>query len=144
MSNIPLRASFIGLMALTMTGCPGNKPDTTASAGPPIQQTIAVIGVQEADKKIKADPHMVILDVRTPDEFAMGHLAKAQNIDFMGAEFRNKMVDFDRNKKYLVYCQVGGRSAQAVELMKNDGFKEVYDMGGGITDWMTKSLPVVR
>ncbi len=73
----------------------------------------------------------VILDVRTPAEFAEGHLRNAVNVDFRAPDFGARLQALDRNAMYLVYCGSGGRSAQAVEMMRELDFQEVYNVLGG-------------
>ncbi|MEP7146607.1 MAG: rhodanese-like domain-containing protein [bacterium] len=76
-----------------------------------------------------------ILDVRTPEEFITGHLKGAENINFYEEEFEEKISSLDKRKKYLVYCRSGGRSRQAMFLMRDLGFEEVCNLSGGILSW---------
>lgn len=89
------------------------------------------------------NPDFVIVDVRTQNEFNEGHIAEAIMIDMYSADFRDKISALDRNKKYLVYCRTARRSAAAAKMMKEMGFREVYDMAGGINQWKTDGFPVV-
>jgi rhodanese-related sulfurtransferase len=84
-----------------------------------------------------------IIDVRTPAEYDSGHLEGAINIDFNSTGFKSLIDELDRSKIYLVYCRTGVRSANAVKIMIEMGFKTVYDMSGGITQWEKDSYPVV-
>ncbi len=77
----------------------------------------------------------VLLDVRTPEEFASGFISGAVNIDFKSPEFNGKLDELDKTKTYLVYCRSGGRSAKAMTMMKEKGFKRVYNLRGGIIEW---------
>ena len=78
----------------------------------------------------------VILDVRTEDEFESGHIPNAFNIDLsMGPGFIDAVNALDKNKSYYVYCRSGARSAQAVQLMRDLGFSETYNLIGGILEW---------
>lgn len=74
----------------------------------------------------------VLIDVRTPGEYRQGAIKGALNLDIMGAEFRNKVATFDPLKTYLVYCRSGNRSAQACNYMAGLGFKNLYNLSGGI------------
>lgn len=89
------------------------------------------------------DSDFVILDVRTPEEFAEGHIENAVNIDFYADTFPDELDVLDRDKTYLIYCQSGGRSGSATRMMKELGFKDVYNMEGGINIWCA-DYPLVR
>jgi len=105
-----------------------------------------VISTQTAYKMIQSNqdnPNFVIIDVRTPDEFNAGHIAKASMVDYESQDFSAKISELDRNKKYLVYCRTARRSGLAVKVMKDLGFRKVYDMAKGINQWKAEGLPVV-
>lgn len=91
----------------------------------------------------EANPEFVIVDVRTPDEFADGHLENAINIDFKADSFRANLSQLDKSNTYLIYCRSGNRSAQALATMDELRFSDVYDMGG-IRDWAAEGFPVVE
>jgi len=76
-----------------------------------------------------------LIDVRTPREFSNGFIEGAKNIDYNGDSFEKQMKKLDKNKPVLVYCAAGGRSENAAELLKEWGFKEVYDLEGGYNAW---------
>lgn len=86
----------------------------------------------------------VILDVRTPEEVAEGHLAGAKNIDIQDELFQQNIEQLNKNKTYLLYCRSGKRTAVAGAKMKASGFKKVYMMDGGITSWKEKGKPVTN
>jgi rhodanese-related sulfurtransferase len=77
-----------------------------------------------------------IIDVRTADEFAQGHIENAVNIDFYQSDFAAKISALDRSGIYLIYCRTGGRSTKALEVFKEDQFKEVYNLLGGYTEYI--------
>ena len=78
----------------------------------------------------------VIIDVRTDDEFSTGYISGAVNIDFyMGNKFISEIDKLDKSKSYFIYCKSGARSGQTCELMKQKGFKKVYNLEGGILGW---------
>ena len=93
--------------------------------------------------EVIADPTIVILDVRTPQEFAEGHLANAINIDFQSGNFEQEIASLDKTKTYAVYCRSGNRSGQAVKVMAKAGFTSLYDMDGGIIDWQAAGGQIV-
>ena len=81
----------------------------------------------------KAD--FVVLDVRTPEEFASGRLPGAVNVDIQVPKFQDRLAALDRGKTYLVYCRTGNRSARAIQVMKSLGFQSLYHMTEGILRW---------
>lgn len=80
-------------------------------------------------------PGVVILDVRTPEEFATGHLPGAINIDVEAPDFTDQLATLDKNATYAVYCHSGNRSAVAMNDMAGEGFTDLADLAGGITAW---------
>jgi len=85
--------------------------------------------------KLRSMPSAPILDVRTPGEYAGGHLPKATNIDWNGSNFMQAIAQYDKKKPVFVYCLAGSRSAAAASAMRSAGFKQVYEMAGGIRGW---------
>jgi rhodanese-related sulfurtransferase len=76
-----------------------------------------------------------LIDVRTSREFSNGFIEGAKNIDYNGDSFEKQIKKLDKNKPVLVYCAAGGRSENAAELLKEWGFKEIYDLEGGYNAW---------
>src|SRR4030042_1942402 len=110
-------------------------------------QIIADITVQEAFTLIEDNqdnPDFVIIDVRTPGEFAGGHIENATNIDKNSETFRDELNNLDKDKTYLVYCGSGGRSASALAIMEELGFMEAYNMLGGVSQWKAEGLPTTK
>ena len=105
------------------------------------QSTNTKLSVAEFSAKIKELPDAPLVDVRTPDEFSKGHLQNAKNIDWRGNDFKTQVSQLDKSKPVLVYCLSGARSAAAASQMRSDGFKEVYEMDGGIMKWRAENLP---
>jgi rhodanese-related sulfurtransferase len=87
-------------------------------------------------------PGTVVLDVRTPEEFATGHLAGARNVDFRAADFTTRIAALDRATTYAVYCHSGNRSGQALQAMTGTGFTHLADLTGGITAWSAAGKPL--
>ena len=83
------------------------------------------------------------IDVRTPGEFFLGHIAGAMNIDVEGISFNSEIAKLDKNGTYAVYCRSGRRSAIAVKEMKDAGFKSLFNMKAGIEEWSAAGLPLV-
>lgn len=95
----------------------------------------------EFAEKIKELPSAPIIDVRTPEEFEKGHLPDAKNIDWNGNDFDQQIASLDKSKPVFVYCLSGGRSSSAAKKMRSEGFKEVYELKGGIMKWRAANLP---
>lgn len=88
---------------------------------------------------------MVLLDVRTVEEFAEGHLEGAMQYDYYETEsFKGMLEGLDKSKTYLIYCRSGSRSGNAMSMMQSMGFSSVYNLDGGILAWRAAGLPVIR
>ena len=81
------------------------------------------------------DPDFVILDVRGAEEYNAGHLDGALNIPIKSPDFADRIEALDKSATYLVYCYVGIRSARAMNLMKEKGFEQVFNLEGGLGKW---------
>lgn len=126
-------------------------PSTTASqidaddrADSDVGAGIRLIGAEQG-AALQADPpaDLVILDVRTPEEFADGHLEGAVMLDFHEPDFADRLADLDPDVPYLLYCRSGNRSGQTAALMKELGFVDVADVDGGIIAWGAAGHPLV-
>ena len=93
--------------------------------------------IKEVLKKNKA---IVVLDVRTPEEFAAGHLKGAQNIDIRQQDAYSKLDKLNPKTTYLVYCRTNHRSGMAVDYMMQKGFKNVYQMMDGFPGWAANNF----
>ncbi|NHN24611.1 rhodanese-like domain-containing protein [Flavobacterium jejuense] len=102
---------------------------------------VTLVDVPTFEQKME-EQEVQLIDVRTPDEFASGHLANAVNININDTDFKAKMEALDKTKPVLVYCKSGGRSGRACGQLKEMGFTSITDLDGGITDWKAKGKPV--
>jgi rhodanese-related sulfurtransferase len=116
-------------LGLALSGC--------SSSG----STSPQLGIEDFAAK-SAEAGVVVLDVRTPAEFAEGHLANAINIDFQSGNFEAEISALDKTATYAVYCRSGNRSGQAVKVMADLGFTNLYDMDGGVIDWAAAGKPL--
>lgn len=91
-------------------------------------------------EKIKETPDPQILDVRTPEEFASGHIDNAKNANWLSADFVVNAEKLDKSKPVFVYCKSGGRSQKAVEKLNELGFTTLYQLDGGILKWDAAGL----
>lgn len=81
---------------------------------------------------------LTILDVRSPEERKEGCLKDSVNIDFNSPSFAERIGGLDKDQTYLVYCRSGRRSGETIKLMENSGFKNVYNLDGGISGWQSQ------
>lgn len=112
-------------------------PTVSTSAGAPAASapaTGATLSPAEFAAAAKL-PGTVLLDVRTPAEFAAGHLPTATNIDMESADFAAAITQLDPSKSYAIYCRSGNRSKAAMTTLQQAGFTSVFHLGGGITSW---------
>ncbi len=98
------------------------------------------LNASEFSKKISETQDAKIIDVRTAEEFEKGHLINALNYDWNGNNFDSEISSLDKSKPVFVYCLSGGRSGSAASKMRSDGFKEVYELEGGIIKWRAENL----
>ncbi len=87
-------------------------------------------------------PDITVLDVRTPAEFAEGHVAGAINIDVQAPEFRSTAASLDPDAPYLVHCRSGMRSKSACEILSDLGFTDLSDLPDGFLGWEDAGYPV--
>lgn len=88
------------------------------------------INAEEFKQKSKEDPGLVI-DVRTEEEYQQGHLARVDHhFDLLNGEFEAQLDSLDKDKTYYLYCRSGNRSGKAAELMRENDFARVYNIGG--------------
>lgn len=107
------------------------------------KDSIDVISIEEFEKMAAKKKNMVV-DVRTPEEVAEGHLAGSLNINFLGENFAQEIETLNKKKTYLIYCRTGNKSRKAADLMEKAGFKRVYMLDGGITAWNQAGKPIEK
>jgi rhodanese-related sulfurtransferase len=101
------------------------------------------LSVSEFSSKV-TEAGVITLDVRTPGEFNEGHIEGALLVDFQSGNFENEIASLDKSKTYAVYCRSGNRSGQAVKVMSDAGFTDLYNLDGGVIDWASAGLPLVN
>jgi rhodanese-related sulfurtransferase len=122
-------------------GCTAD-PETSA---PPaaVAETISPLKAYTLTQNNQRNPYFAIIDVRTAAEFTEEHIEGAINIDFRAETFSALLDILDKNKTYLIYCQAGSRSGKALNMMAELGFREVYNLAGGIDQWRVDGFAVV-
>ena len=107
-----------------------------------IGQTTNDIEIDEFKKKMASEKY-VLVDVRTAEEFSDRHIEGAFNIDYFSATFSDDISKVGFEIPVLLYCRSGNRSSKAMKTMKELGFKEVYNLEGGIKGWISENNPVI-
>ena len=98
----------------------------------------------DAFEKVISDTTVVRLDVRSIDEYASGHIAKAINIDVMKDDFKSKATSLlPKDKTIALYCRSGRRSKKAAGILVENGYK-VIELNSGISGWINAQKEIVR
>tara|TARA_B100001057_G_scaffold257302_1_gene257552 strand:- start:5687 stop:6391 length:705 start_codon:yes stop_codon:yes gene_type:complete len=100
-----------------------------------------LVSANKFSEIISNDKSAIIIDVRTPDEFNKGHLKNSLNVNWLDENFDENLNIFNKDLPVMVYCLSGGRSSKANERIKSLGFKNVYELDGGILEWRKNKLP---
>lgn len=143
--------SILAVLGLATTGCrhEASVGPAVAVAGPGSGAAAAASTViRHVDaagaERLIAGGKVVVLDVRTPAEYAAGHLEGAKLIDFRTADFATHLAGLDRQQPYLLHCATGRRSTAALKIFEELGFQDVTHLDGGIKAWMDAGKPVSR
>lgn len=121
--------------ALVVTACGGT--DTVTE--PKIETVDAARFVEIIDEGAN---DLVILDLRTPDEFTAGHIAGAVNIDYFETSFLNNLNALDKSVTYAIYCRTGDRSDDTRGIMEGLGFTNISVLGNGVITWYEAGFPL--
>lgn len=126
-----------------LTSCSSGSTTTTANAevvraGGPVR-----VGVAEF-ATLAGSPDVRVIDVRTPEEFADGHIAGAVNIPVQDANFSAQVAALDPNATYAVYCRSGNRSQPAVAAMSDAGITTIFELNSGTKGWISEGQPLVQ
>ena len=128
--------AWIVIFTLTIAG-------TALAAKSPVTN-VTVGKAQQLIKEGAGKAEFVILDVRTPGEFAEGHIRGAVNLDVQSPDFEKGLRALNRTRGYLVYCRTGNRSRRATMAMEDLGFRSTFHMTEGIVKWKQQNPPLVR
>lgn len=131
-----LRTLALATGVLVLGACRAEEKQSAEAATPSaIKTRVTHVKVEEAAKYLADNRDTVILDLRTPREFAEGRLAGAKNVDFNGSDFAGQLARLDREATYLIHCAVGGRSSKALATFERLGFRSVVHLDGGFNAW---------
>ncbi len=142
----------VALFGLFATSCGGDGAADTATAdasttqadttGASVGSGIGSVSADEAAALLANAPDdLVVLDVRTPEEFAEGHIDGAILVDFYDPDFADQLAALDPSVPYVVYCRSGNRSGETMTLLDDLGFESAVDVDGGIVAWSAAGLP---
>ncbi|MFO7961786.1 MAG: rhodanese-like domain-containing protein [Nitriliruptoraceae bacterium] len=129
--RITTTLAAVAFAAVTLAACSSSteavdSPEASAAERPGVVR----VGAQDAVSLLGERDDLSVIDVRTPAEFADGHLEGAELVDIYEPAFRDEIDGLDRDGSYVLYCRTGNRSGQAAAFMRELGFTEVYDAGG--------------
>ena len=141
MSTIFTKIALLLILSISFTSC-GQKTKSEAN-GIETKEEIVVSLISPEDLNAELG-EIQLIDVRTPKEYAQGHLKNSVNIDFYDGTFYDDMNKLDKNKELYIYCRSGGRSGKAAKQLEKMGFTRVYDLQGGIINWGNNNLEVVK
>lgn len=130
-------AALASLLSIAVNSQPASVAEEKKKA------PVTIVTPDEAEKLIKESPGLVVLDVRTPDEFAKGHIKGAKNIDFLESNFEALVAKLDPAKPLLLHCASGNRSSQALDLIGPSAkFPAIYHLKAGFSGWKSAGKPV--
>ena len=133
---------FISALLLSLAA---DAQSSTTSAADSSTLTRYVRLVPEAfHTTLAALPNEQLIDVRTPTEYAQGHLPEATLIDFRSPHFERNISRLDQDRPVMIYCAKGGRSTAAATRLRKLGFREIYELDGGFTEWIRADRPVAQ
>jgi phage shock protein E len=137
-------AAAVLVVGLAACGSDDASSDTTvAAAAAPSPVSPITAATPDEFVAVIGEPGITLVDVRTPEEFAAGHIDGAINIDFQAPDFADQVGALDKTAAYAIYCHSGNRSGQAEALMAGMGFTDMTDLTGGITAWTEAGMAVV-
>jgi phage shock protein E len=127
---------------LTLTSC-DVKESGTIELDAPLQVEFQSQNVtaEEAKALLSIDNAPQVIDLRTPEEFASGHIPGAVMIDFKSPDFKTELAKLDRSREYLFHCKSGGRSTQSLDAWKELGFGKIYHLNKGMLSWTEAGNP---
>ncbi|MDP2013537.1 MAG: rhodanese-like domain-containing protein [Actinomycetota bacterium] len=147
---LALSIAALATIGIGLAGCSssevGNATGSSAVQGPaaPVAVPSAPERVDAARfAEVVASPGVTIIDVRTPEEFAAGHIQGAVNYNVQGPDFGNQIGALEPAGTYAVYCRSGNRSQAAVAVMSQAGITGIYELESGIVGWEQAGLPTV-
>ena len=140
MKSIHSKILLLTFVLISFMAC-GQKENAKSNSTNAGQASISLISPADLNK---ANKDILLIDVRTPQEFASGHLENAVNINYFDSDFNEQFKTLDKNKAVYLYCKSGRRSANAAEKLEDMGFVKIYDLEGGVVNWQSKGLTLSK
>jgi rhodanese-related sulfurtransferase len=144
---LALAAVFLGSRSTSVAG-PSASLNPRAGAPAAAEAPGAATRIEHVDgpgaARLLARTNLTVLDMRTPAEYAAGHLDGARLIDYNSPQFAEELARLDRERPYLVHCASGRRSTAALETFRQLGFKHIIHLDGGLRAWQAAGNPVVK
>lgn len=150
--HLVLAVALLSTASIGLAGCSSSDAAApAASSAAAVQGPAAPVTAPAAPERVDAAafasvvsaPGVTTIDVRTPEEFAAGHIEGAVNMNVEGPDFAAQVAGLDPAGVYAVYCRSGNRSQVAVSAMTQAGIVGIYELATGITGWQDAGLPVV-
>ena len=135
--KIIFRVVILLFLTASIVGCNNKQPSKTVTK-------FGEIGVITPTEFIEKSKNELIVDIRTPREFAEGHIEGAININVFDNTFLVKIAEFDNTKPIFLYCRSGNRTSSASKKVADLGFQKVYDLQGGIINWAQNNQKIVK
>ena len=147
---LALSVAALATVSIGLAGCSSSEAGT-ATAPATVQGPAAPVAAPSAPERVDAarfaevvtSPGVTVIDVRTPEEFAAGHIEGAVNYNVEGPDFSAQIAGLDPAGTYAVYCRSGNRSQPAVAAMSQAGIPGIYELESGIVGWESAGLPIV-
>jgi phage shock protein E len=146
MKTLLLTTMLTAITTAASADAPPPAPNETAKKvaeekKPAVQHVDAAAAAKLLSAK---EAKVTVLDIRTPDEFVLGHVDGAVNINFTGGKFAGEIAKLDKTKRYLLHCQSGARSKKSLEAFEKAGFTSIIHLDGGFAAWQKAGLPVKK
>lgn len=126
---------FVLMISIAFISCTCKQKSTVQTD---VVELISVAEFQELDLNVQ------LIDIRTPKEYAEGFIKNAKNINFYDDDFLSRMSTLDKSIPVYIYCRSGGRSGKAAIQLDEAGFTKVYDLEGGIKEWIKKEKAITN
>ncbi|MCF7886397.1 MAG: rhodanese-like domain-containing protein [Candidatus Marinimicrobia bacterium] len=140
-SKIKQKLVFITILLLAVYSCSQNPANSKAET---IIKDIIPSEAYQLIQENADNDDFIIIDVRTPAEYNEGHIEKAININFYNDDFRASLEELNKSRTYLIYCKMGGRSGNALAIMEELKFQQVYNLSSGISGWKSAGYSVIK